>query len=233
MITYPLRWGEVGKQINVDGIEKALLSILAAINVSHLSLSGGVDSSLMLYYMTLVLNKRDIHCYTITSNEQHPDYIFSKKITDHFGVEWYPYIPDSIPGYSGDDAVKCFYDYLKDLEIDTIIACDGIDEYMGGYYRHQNNPSEEVYYECIRELQEFHLGPLNKNSGNVKVYLPYLDARLISLFSQIPLVDKVDRSNRKKIVMEMAKNRIPDEIIQRRKYGFCDAMKIKPDGMYV
>lgn len=233
MIVYPKDWKAKGQPVNIDDIEKMLLSILAGdINVNHLALSGGLDSSLMLYYMIRVFGKHRVYCHTIALSEQHPDYIFSEKVTKHFDVKWYPYTPNQIPlsqlgDYSGDEIVRCFYDYLRSLKINEIIACDGIDEYMGGYYEHQNDPTEKTYYKCIRQLQERHLEPLNENSNGVDVYLPFLDDRLISLFNQIPLADKVDTDSRKKVMVEMAKGKLPDEIIQRRKYGFSDAMKIK------
>jgi asparagine synthetase B (glutamine-hydrolysing) len=81
----------------------------------------------------------------------------------------------------------------------------------------------------MKRLQEEQLIPLNKNSGQVKVYLPYLDNRLVLLFSQIPISEKVDSKHRKKIMIQMAKGKIPNEIINRRKYGFCDVLKIKED----
>ena len=68
---------------------------------------------------------------------------------------------------------------------------------------------------------------MHENSGNVKVFLPYLDSRLISLLSQIPVSEKVDRNQRKKLMVKMAENKIPKSIIDRRKYGFCNALKSK------
>lgn len=233
MIVYPPNWRQRGQPITVDDIEKAIFIVMEVIiDINHLSLSGGIDSSLMLYYMVQVFGHKNVYCYTIALNEQHPDYIASKMITEYFGVHWYPYIPEHIPQCQatdcpGDEIVRCFYDYLKSLKVDEIIACDGVDEYMCGYYPHQKDPSEKTYYEFIRNLQKNHLIPLNKNSGTVKVCLPFLNNRLVSLFSQIPMTEKVDTNCRKKMLVKMAKDRLPDEIIKRRKYGFCDAMKIK------
>jgi len=63
---------------------------------------------------------------------------------------------------------------------------------------------------------------LHEASGKVRVYLPYIDESLITLYSQIPLSRKVDKNARKKVMVAMAKGKIPDEILLRRKYGFCD-----------
>jgi len=67
-------------------------------------------------------------------------------------------------------------------------------------------------------------------SGKVKVHLPYLDSGLISLYSQIPLSEKVDLHIRKKFMVRMAKGKLPDRVIKRRKYGFCDALKAQKGG---
>ena len=94
---------------------------------------------------------------------------------------------------------------------------------------HQDCITEGTYYGIIRDLRRNHLLPLNANSGKVDVYLPYLDSRLISLYSQIPLSEKIDEETRKKFMVSMARGKIPDEIITRRKYGFCDALKVKEE----
>ena len=101
---------------------------------------------------------------------------------------------------------------------------DGIDEFMCGYYDHQKYPTEETYYKHIRELVALHLVPLDRNSGNVFVYEPYLDERLLSVLSMIPISDKVDSMTRKKIICALAKGKLPDDVIGRRKYGFCNAL---------
>ena len=69
-------------------------------------------------------------------------------------------------------------------------------------------------------MQQRHLKPLDKNSGRVKVYLPYLSDAVTRLFWQIPLADKVDKVHRKRIMLLLAKGKLPEEIINRRKYGF-------------
>lgn len=126
----------------------------------------------------------------------------------------------------GDKTVQLFYKFVCKYT-EKLVAGDTIDEYTGGYYAHMANPTEKVYYSYIRQLQKNHLIPLDENSGKVKVYLPYADEKVIGLLSQIPLKDKVDLKSRKKIMVELAKGKVPEEVITRRKYGFCDSFKIK------
>jgi hypothetical protein len=69
-----------------------------------------------------------------------------------------------------------------------------------------------------------HLEPLNNNSGNIKVFLPYLDEIMLDLYRIIPLSSKVSAKDRKLIIRDMAiKLGVPNEIINRNKYGMCDA----------
>lgn len=227
MIIYPDNWDEIGQLIDIAKIEQTIIQILSEIDCNCLSLSGGVDSSLTLYYMTKIWGS-NIEAYTTAIDEKHPDYIFSKMIARYFDIKWQPFFPKKLQtkkgDYPGDEIVRAFYNYLNEKGVKEIITCDGIDEYMGGYYAHMENPSEDIYYHFLRKLKDEQLSPLNKNSGKVKIYLPYLDSRLILLLSQIPLKEKFDKTSRKKIFTEMAREKISSTIINRRKYGFCDAM---------
>ena len=225
MIVYPKNWEKVGQKISLRQIEEIILTILSEINCNCLSFSGGLDSSLLLYFMTKIFG-RDIRCFTIAYSKDHPDYIFSDFISSYFKVNSEIYIPD-FNLKSGNDIVKRFYEDLGKKGIKKIITGDGVDEFNCGYYDHLHNPTERMYYNYIWRLQKEQLLPLNKNSGKIKIALPYIDDRLILLFSQIPVFEKVDDINRKKVLIQLAEGKLPDKVIYRRKYGFCDAMKIK------
>jgi len=233
MIVYPEAWEHIGQKIHLNEIVYLILRILSDIPCNCLALSGGMDSSLLLYFMLQVHKK--ITAFTIGLADEHPDVKYAEMIADKYPCVMHKiYIPrpDKIkrekqPNESlGDTAVRLFYGFVSG-HTDGIIAGDGIDEFMCGYYSHEENPSERTYYNHIRQLKKKHLIPLDRNSGKVEVYLPFLDSRLISLLSQIPIIEKVDFNHRKKLMVDMAKGRIPDEIITRRKYGFCDAFNIK------
>lgn len=233
MIIYPDNWKNIGQPIDLKKIEDTILEVLSGISCNSLSFSGGLDSSLLLYFMAKIHKK--INAFTIGLSDEHPDVKYAEMMADKYPQVMHKiYIPwpDKIkreqhPGQSlGDTAVRLFYGFVSD-HTDGIIAGDGVDEFMCGYYAHQKNPNEEIYYTHMRQLNKEHLIPLDRNSGDVKVYLPFLDNKLVLLLSQIPIVEKVDVNHRKKLMIEMAIGKIPDEIIERRKYGFCDAFKIK------
>ena len=233
MIVYPEKWNYIGKKITIRKIEKALLEILSRIPSNNLAFSGGLDSSLLLHYLSMIHNK--VRAFTIGLSENHPDVLFSKLLIRNYqNIEHIIYIPTIAERtkkgknikFKGDNAVRLFYKFVSQYT-NNIIAGDGLDEFMCGYYIHQFNPNEKIYYKYISKLQKEQLRPLNNNSGKVKVYLPYLDEKLIYLYSQIPISDKVDKNGRKKIIQMIAKSKLPEEIIKRRKYGFCNIFQEK------
>lgn len=236
MIIYPKDWAKIGQPIKLKEIEDTILQILSEIDCNCLSFSGGLDSSLMLHFMLKI--HKQVEAFTMGVSELHPDVRYSKWVVEESDkVIHRIFIPSAEEirnakkwkwDQEGDKAVRLFYGFVG-KHTNEIIACDGIDEFMCGYYAHQDKPFEDTYYTIIRQLQAKHLIPLDQNSMPIKIYLPYLDNRLLLLFSQIPISEKVDRGYRKKIMVEIAKGKIPNEVIIRRKYGFCDALKIKED----
>jgi asparagine synthetase B (glutamine-hydrolysing) len=234
MIIYPFDWYTIGAVPNIKEIENRLISTLKNLNCKNLALSGGIDSSYMLWCMTQVFGKENIKCYTIALSHEHPDYIHSRQIVKDLGViNWSCYFPSNneveelLKDKNGDSIVEKFFVWLSKEKVEEIICCDGIDEFMGGYYAHLHNPTHETYYDFMNRLQEEQLKPLNKNSANIKVFLPYLEENLIKLYNSFTMKDRFDYNDRKKVIKLLSKGKISDNIINRRKYGFIDAMVIK------
>lgn len=232
MIVYPSYWKSVGQPVTTEQIEKQLEAVLKGMDCNHISFSGGIDSTLLLHHLSKIHDK--VYAFVMGTDTNHPDVQAAKEIVKQYpNVILRVYIPtkeeigsERAKGeeYAGDASVRLFYKYVSKYT-NRIIAGDGIDEFMGGYYAHQNNLDEETYYDFLRKLQSEQLVPLNKNSGKVKVLLPYIDKRLVLMFSQIPLHEKVDREMRKKLMMSMVKGKMPGYLIERRKRGFCDSLK--------
>lgn len=224
MIVYPENWQQIGTCVSPVMVEDAILSSLKEIDCSCLSFSGGLDSSLLLYYMITL--GRKVRTFTVACSVRHPDIRYSqiviKNLEERFGVKIEGH-QEIIKRTTGDQLVRQFYFKLQQWT-DSIIAGDGLDEFMCGYYEHQRPSTtftnEEIYFGLLQQLQQRHLKPLDKNSGNVKVYLPYLSDVVTRLFWQIPLADKVDKIHRKRIMLLLAKGKLPEEVINRRKYGF-------------
>lgn len=230
MIVYPRNWQKGGRPITLEQIETAILNVLSEIDCSMITLSGGLDSSLILYYMSR--QRAAVTAFTIAASQYHPDAIYSQLIVSQLpNVKHILYIPtkedaesmDVMNDMPGDSAVRLLYRVIA-KHTDSVVACDGIDEFLCGYYTHRQSPTEKIYYQHLRELQDLHLIPLDKNSGSVNVYLPYLAPEVVSLFSQIPVSEKVDSKSRKKVLVGLAQGKLPDAIINRRKYGFNSAL---------
>lgn len=218
MIVFPYKWKQ---QIPTqEYIYSILLEVLDDIPCYNLSLSGGIDSVLLLCALKEV--GKDVTCYTTAMCEDHPDVFYSRLAAKFFGVK-------HVVFYSKDDkpVYKTFYDELIRYEVTSIIAGDGVDEYMGGYYDHTKYLSHAVYYHYLSRLIPDHLSILDNESGSVDVYLPYLDENLVGLMSRIPLHDKIATGSRKRIMNTIAQGKIPEDIINRNKYGFCDIWRIK------
>ncbi len=231
MIVYPRNWNDIGVEIMDREVGKKIKDVLSNMCCNCLALSGGLDSSLLLYFMTEVYE--EVEAFTIGKSECHPDVRYARLVVEQFdNVKHKVYIPtqkekdeevDYNSDIKGDKATRLFYNFVFKYK-DRIISGDGADEFNAGYYGHQAPEIERAYYGYIRMLQKEQLEPLNKNSGKVMVYLPYLDKELLYLLCQIPLADKVNEKERKIFMVEMARGKVPDAVIKRRKIGFCDAL---------
>ncbi|KKL05560.1 hypothetical protein LCGC14_2604810 [marine sediment metagenome] len=230
MIVYPDNWKRNYEDLDhfhtTAEIIEALYEVLKRLNVNHLAYSGGVDSTIMLAVMCKIFD--EVHTYTISSRRDHPDVLFARRGSKIYNTIHHEFIVDPTHKetdiFEGDNSVRQLFELLPE-HTDKVICCDGIDEFMCGYYDHKKNTSAKYTYYLSRLLPD-HLVVLNSNSGNVKVFLPYLDERLVDIFRSIPLLEKVDGKYRKKIILKMAGMLgIIEDIIYRNKYGFVDAFK--------
>lgn len=220
MIKHPSNWRQLGKEITIGDIDSAMMQIISEIDCFNLSFSGGIDSSLLLYYLLEIKGKANT--FTVANDINHPDIEYSRKALTYFEDKYQVKIQHHTmirPNISGNNLVYSYYKGLSYL-ISEIIAGDGIDELACGYYKHQDL-QEETYQDYLQRVQADHLEPLNENSGKVMVYLPYVNDRIANLFHRIPLYRKVSETDRKIIMMQLAEGKVPPEIIERKKYGFA------------
>ncbi len=229
MIAYPKNWRIVGQEVMPQDVEDKIEDVLIALDCKCLTLSGGIDSSLLLYFLCQFNNRLEV--FTMGKSEEHPDIVSARKVAQYcrarFNVDIIHHVYCPMDKNRKEiSTYELLYNFVGN-HTDKIIAGDGVDEFMCGYYAHMEDPVEEIYHAYLRKLRDDHLIPLDLDSGALKVYLPYLDGEVIRLMLQIPLWDKVDREYRKRFMTRMASGKIPGEIIVRRKYGLCDALEIK------
>ena len=231
MIVYPKNWhinyeklasSKDNIEVDIPNIIDTLYYVLRKINVNYLAYSGGIDSTIILCLLTKIFD--NVFTYTISSKEDHPDVLFARYGSIIYNSKHQEFVVEptheETDKFMGDNAVRQFFEIIN---TDEIICCDGIDEFMCGYYKHQDLKHGTYEYFLSRLLSD-HLVPLNNNSKNVKVFLPYLDNDLVNIFKNIPLAEKMDLTERKRIVCGIARYlEIPEKIIMRNKYGFCDA----------
>jgi len=231
MIVYPVKWEKEYEKladnidIDVNLIINELISILKKIDVQHLAYSGGLDSTIMLCLLSFVTNKR-IHTYTISSRADHPDVQFARRGGRFYDTTHHEFIVTptkrNTDQFTGDNAVRQLFEKVS-RHTGEIICCDGIDEFMCGYYDHMNG-SLDTYKHYLSRLTPDHLKLLDFNSGKVKVWLPYLSDTLVSIYRMIPLRAKVSEEDRKLVMKAIARKlSVPSDFIDRNKYGFCDA----------
>ncbi len=225
MIIHPANWRQIGQRVSLDDIDSALRDVIKDIDCSSLSLSGGVDSSLLLYY--LLESGRRVRTFTVANSPDHPDIAYASKVIEYFERQYASHIEQAVfirPGLEGNALVRAFYSCLEGRGVKTIIAGDCIDELACGYYTHQDL-TESTYWRHLDRLQPDHLVPLDDNSGGIGVYIPFADDRISNLFYRIPLSEKVNNEDRKLIVKALANGKVPNDIIERRKYGLATSFK--------
>jgi len=229
MIVYPKNYDYVYHIPTLDEIEEVMYEAVKKTGCSNLCLSGGIDSSLTLHFMSKVFPS--VRCFTIAQSDKHPDYYYSKIAAAKYGATHLIFIParkeieeaSLLGDLPGDVAVRLLFKKISQFT-DNVIVTDCIDELDCGYYSHQASQTDKHFRLKIAELEKLHLEPLNRNSGKVKVFVPYASPEVVQTFLRIPLSDKVTSQKRKIHVAKIASKYIPLEIIERRKFGFCAAL---------
>ncbi len=82
MIIRPKNWKSVGQPITLKQVEKAILLSLSKIDCNCLSFSGGIDSTLLLYYMIKLGKKPRV--FTTACSLNHPDLYYAHLAIDYF-----------------------------------------------------------------------------------------------------------------------------------------------------
>jgi asparagine synthase (glutamine-hydrolysing) len=213
----------------------------------YTTLSGGLDSSFCLAKTREITgSERTIRTYTIGGYHGHPDIEFAGTAASYFGTFHNTIVP-SAPEikiaenelYSlwkdesrdlGNVAVYMLYRHMAESGVKCVIAHDGIDELLGGYWGHREStesdlkePAFEFYWE---RLSPDHLFPLVRKASHfgIKVIFPYLQKEVVEYISKIPIDERTSREESKIPLRRIAEKYLPVDIIKRKKFGFCSAL---------
>lgn len=201
-------------------------------------LSGGVDSSIL----AILANEfQRIPCFVIGSAPDHPDILAASRFAKEFNLDLYSYLPswltkskaqlETITPFPGDEGVLIALQFASHFIMD-LLATDGIDEQMGGYWWHINRneqfPETELAYKHFwDELEPNHLTPMFESAKKtgVNLYWVYLHPEVVEYISKIPLCKRVKDGVGKAFWRDVAcLAGVPEWVIQRPKRGFVHAL---------
>lgn len=217
---------EQAREAGVQCFLEALLAVVRELpSTVHLALSGGVDSTVLLY--ALCQEGKTVYAHTIVADLNHPDmqaairavaqapgtvYFVSHRVTPTDPpLDAYNYLLGAVKAHS-----------------DQVVCGDCIDEMLAGYYKHaqSGNKHQQVYDELLADLIPKHLVPLNAASQEhgIQVTLPYADARVMDVcakyFQLQYLATPIGRKMPIYIVARLLG--VPERIRERRKYGLVN-----------
>ncbi|MDP2923710.1 MAG: asparagine synthase-related protein [Candidatus Omnitrophota bacterium] len=220
--------------------------------VIYTTLSGGIDSSLCTAILREVMPAETRIVTFSMGGKNHPDLRFASMIAQTLQTEHHKFIPTmeqinkakgEFAGFgemeargenfgSGDVDVFLLYKLIKEkASIEggsfpvAVMAHDGIDELMGGYWAHRgtktNQEKSDTFKDLWQKLPKKHLENLSRSAAlmNIKIIWPYLDRSLIEYISHIPLDERTSKQESKMPLRAIAKKYLPQEIIERRKRG--------------
>ncbi len=245
-----------GSEWLVDNLEKKLNQVYvdygkAAMDSNgegkvYLALSGGLDSSLAVALLHHNLPEARIITFTMGGTTNHPDIQHAKLVANQFNTEHHEIIPKpeeieaTMLEYrsihpevdleratkTGDVDVHLLLKIMAKMGAKTILATDGIDELMGGYWDHRKDGSDidrqERYKHFWNRLVPDHLAPLVSTADHfeIDVLFPYLDPKIVETISEIPLLERSSIDKSKKPLRHIAeKLDMPTEILTRPKRG--------------
>lgn len=218
------------------------------------TLSGGVDSTLGLAMLRKNFPDVKIVAFTMGGSNDHPDVVHSRMAAEKFQAEHQVIIPEKddileaiaeyqkkFPGADmkqagagGDFDVYLLFKNMSKADPKLLIAYDGIDELMGGYWGHRKGESIEERKKAFSEFWDrlipHHLKPLLATSQRfgINIIFPYLEKNLANMISKIPVSDRVSDEVGKLPMRELAKMfEVPDEIIKRPKRGQVGMLEIE------
>jgi len=215
-------------------------------------LSGGLDSSLIVYMATTLMPVDNIECFTI-GTQGSPDIKAAKELTTFLGIKKHHVIEfnieegiEMIP-----EVIRCLetYDvttirasvpqyilakYIKNnTNIRVLLSGEGSDEIHGSYKYFEKAPNKEEFKkECARLLSElYYFDNLRTDrtmaAWGLEVRCPFLDHKYVNFVmtsnSEYFMYDN-DTKMEKKFLRDSFKGELPPHLLYRSKDAFSDSV---------
>lgn len=229
------------KSFSVDTIlsivQKIIKLAINSIARPGILLSGGIDSSLLALEAKKIMP--DIPCFTIGKSVDHPDVVTAMKLAKERNLDLHVYLPSEYSvvyaqkkvesSLIGDASVYLALEFASKY-CTGLLAGDGIDEQMGGYWGHRSGEfgdTENAFKHFWDQLESHHLTPMWKSAQNVGVDVAwvYLHPVMVNYIARIPLNKRICNNIGKAVLRDVARlAHVPEWIINRPKAGFCDAL---------
>lgn len=215
-------------------------------------LSGGLDSSLIVYLATKLMPLNNIECFTI-GTEGSPDIKAAKELTTFLGIKKHHIVDfnveegiEMIP-----EVIRCLetYDvttirasvpqyllarYIKmNTDVRVILSGEGSDEIHGSYKYFEKAPSKDEFKkECARLLSELYLFDNLRTdrtmaAWGLEVRCPFLDHKYVNFVMTSDagyFMYDTETKMEKKFLRDSFKGELPNELLYRTKDAFSDSV---------
>jgi len=220
-------------------------------------LSGGIDSSIITLLTSEILGPNNLKTFSIGLKGSQ-DLLSAQMVADHLGtdhttIEITEYdllnaIPETIQQIESYDITTIRAStpmYLLSKYINTksditvILSGEGADEASGSYLYFHNAPSPKCFNdECLRlikDVQHFDVlrGDKTTAGNSLEIRVPFFDKEFINFYMSIDPQNKMPRENYEKFLLRKAfEDKLPKDIIWRRKDGFSDSVSNNKQSWY-
>ncbi len=232
------------REVTIEAVKQAF----SRGNIEGVSLSGGLDSSIILA-VAHQYNK-NIKAFTSTLAVNHgEDLPYAKMFAESLGVEHHIYeitqedikaiIPEAVwylESFDEDCIVGFIANYYTSLlaskHVKTVLVGEGADELFGGYFKELQDISDPAEKERVgkRLLEVAYNTALRRldrgwMSNGIEYYAPFLHPAMVEICNKLPMELKChavgqDKTVEKWILREAFRDMLPQEIADRPKMRF-------------
>lgn len=221
-----------------DVLKQAILKCKA----EHISLSGGLDSTIIAYF----LKEKKIKAVSIISSDfLASDLTYCQLVAQRFDIPLSIKLCNTVEIHNGIENTIKILGNFNDIEIrnnvvaylalseikksgyNKIITGDGADEIFGGYNFLLNKNKEELEFDLDRLTKIMHF-PSHKigQALGIEVESPFCDSKVIKFAKSVPTELKIREENGKKfgkwILRKAFEDKIPKSISWRQKSPMQD-----------